>query len=169
MEYKTKSWRSRAWLLLLVPLFVGACGAGQVHFKRSYEVANTFESFQLMPGHRYYYNGLPYRPDAVVGIRDDYSLKSPYWHAVTLDDRKLRHMVGEMLNNPGAEYNTEPNGAYIFNDQGESMGVWYSVWALPVATFSSNTEFSISQPTTTFPRSNRDPEERGFPFFYRRP
>lgn len=169
MISKSKIWRSFAWLMSLQLLFIGACAAGPVHFRRSYTVANEFENYQLLPGYQYYYNGLPYSPDAVVAIRKGYTLKSPHWHPVKLDARKLGHMVAEMLNNPGAEYNTDPNGAYILNNQGDKIGVWYSVWALPLVTFTSKTELSISQPMTIFPYSNRDPERSGFPFLFRGP
>ena len=169
MVSKSTTWRSSAWLLLVAPVFIGACVAGHVHFRRSYTVAQTFESFQLMSGYRYYYNGTPYSTEAVVGIREGYTLKSPHWHAVALDEQRLRHMVEKMLSNPGAEYNTDPNGAYILDDHGETVGIWYSVWELPIVTFTSETELSISQPMAIYPRSNRDPERKGFPLFFRGP
>lgn len=83
-----------------------------------------------------------------------------------MDEKKLRRFVDIMLNHPGSEYNMEPNGAYIFDDKGKKIGVWYSVWMLPQLTFLSDTEFAISRPMTVFPLSNRDPEERIFPPFF---
>jgi hypothetical protein len=151
-----------ASLFLMCCMILLACAAGPSHFRRSYDVSRTFEDSQPISGHQYYYNGLPSSPDAVVAIRKGYTLNSPHWHATDMDDKKLRHMVDEMLNNPGAEYNTEPNGAYIYNDRGDVIGAWYSVWRLPLLKFNSEKEFSISQPMATFPRSNRDPEERFF-------
>lgn len=147
---------------ILFLLCLMACGAGGAHFRRSYDVSTTFENFQLIDRYQYYYNGRPSTPDAVVGIEKGYVLKSPHWHAVDLSGKRLRPMVEDMLNNPGSEHNTEPNGAYINNDNGDVIGVWYSVWRLPVLTFRSESEFSISQPVADFPRSNRDPEERHF-------
>lgn len=155
-------------LLLMCCLFLLACGAGPSHFRRSYDVSKAFEGSQLIAGYQYYLNGLPYSPDAVVAIRQGYTLKSPHWHAIDMDEKKIRRIVDEMLNNPGAEYNTEPNGAYILNDSGDVIGVWYSVWQLPLLSFKSENEFVISQPMTIFPRSNRDPEERIFYPFIRR-
>jgi hypothetical protein len=136
-----------------------ACATGPVHFRRSYDVSDTFENAQLLSRHQYYYNGVPYSINAVVAIQKEYTLTSPHWHAVEMERASLRHMVDRMLNHPGSEYNTDPNGAYIFNDHGQVIGAWYSVWALPMLTFISDTEFTISQPMTVFPLSNRDPEE----------
>lgn len=137
-----------------------ACATGPVHFRRSYDVSHTFENAQLLSGHQYYYNGVPYSINAVVAIKKGYTLTSPHWHVVEMERAKLRRMVDGMLNHPGSEYNTDPNGAYIFNDSGQVIGVWYSVWVLPELTFISDTAFTISQPMTVFPLSNRDPEER---------
>lgn len=160
MERKTKKIRLCAWFSLLFLLFFWACALGPSHFRRSYDVSNTFEDFKLISQYQYYYNGLSSSPDAVVGIKPGYTLNSPHWHVVDLDAKRLRQMVEGMLNNPGSEYNTEPNGAYISNDKGDVVGIWYSVWKLPLATFTSDNEFSISQPVADFPRSNKDPEER---------
>jgi hypothetical protein len=144
--------------LIALHLFLLACATGSVHFRRSYDVSDAFENAQLLSGHQYYYNGVPYSINAVVAIQEGYTLTSPHWQAVEMERAKLRHMVGGMLNHPGSEYNTDPNGAQILNDHGEVIGVWYSVWALPMLTFISDTEFTISQPMTVFPLSNRDPE-----------
>lgn len=154
--------RPFARLSLLFLFFLMACGIGPSHFTRSYDVSDTFENFKLIDRYQYYFNGLPSNPDAVVGIEQGYELKSSHWHPVDLDDRRLRHMVEGMLNNPGAEYNTEPNGAYIYNHKREVIGIWYSVWRLPLVTFMSESEFAISHPVADFPRSNKDPEDRFF-------
>lgn len=146
--------------MMALPMILMACATGPAHFKRNYDVADTFQNYRLLSGYQYYYNGNESSPIAVVGIQKGYSLTSPIWHAVEMDRSKLRRMVNNMLNTPGSEYNIDPNGAEIFNDDGKVIGVWYSVWAFPILTFKSDTEFAISQPMTVFPLSNREPEER---------
>jgi hypothetical protein len=138
------------------------CTSGPVHFKRNYNVSDTFENYQLLNGYQYYLNGLEHSPTAVVGIKKGYVLTSPHWKAVKMERSRLRDLVNRMLNTPGSEYNTDPNGANILNDLGQVIGVWYAVWALPVLTFRSDTEIAISQPMRTFPISNKDPENRLF-------
>jgi hypothetical protein len=150
-----------AMLIALHMAFLG-CASGPAHFKRNYDVADTFETYQLLDGYQYYLNGLEHSPTAIVGIKKGYALTSPHWHAVKMERARLRNLVNRMLNTPGSEYNIDPNGAEILNDLGEVIGAWYSVWAFPVLTFRSDTEFAISQPMRTFPLSNRDPENRFF-------
>ncbi len=146
--------------MMALPIILLACATGPAHFRRNFDVTDTFENYQLLSGYQYYYNGLEASPIAVVGIQKGYSLASPIWHAVEMDRAKLRRMVNNMLNTPDSEYNIDPNGADIFNDDGKVIGVWYSVWAFPILTFKSDTEFAISQPMTVFPLSNRHAEER---------
>ena len=153
-------------LILSATALTAGCAMGISHFDRSVSVSDTFENYRPLPDHQYYYNGLPYSPDAVVAIRKGYTLNSPYWHATDATEQKLRQWIREMLNNPGAEYNLDPNGANIFNDKGEIIGAWYSVWDFPLLKFISPTEFSISNPMTVFPPSNADPEKSTFPPFF---
>lgn len=152
----------RLLILMAVSLFAG-CAAGLSHFERSVSLSNTFEKFKLLPDHQYYYNGLPYSPTAVVAVRKGYTLTSPHWHATEATEQKLRQWIQEMLNIPGSEYNMDPNGAYIFNDKGERIGAWYSVWDFPVLKFISATEFSISNPMTLWPPGHADPEGDNLP------
>ncbi len=161
MRLKSFGWKAFTMLCALAPVLFGACAFGPPHFKRSYNVAETFENYKVMPGYRYYFSGHPHSLNAVVAIEKEYRLTSPHWQETEMDEKKLRHMVDTILNHPGSEYNTEPNGAYILDDQGKHIGVWYSVWMLPQLSFLSDTEFAISRPMTVFPHTNRDPEEWG--------
>ena len=119
-------------------------------------MADTFEKYELIPGYLYYISGGDSKPLAIVGLADGYSLSSPDWRPVEPDSDQMRQWVDRMLEQPGAEYNTEPNGARILDPQGNPIGVWYSVWATPILKFQSGTEVAISRPMTIFPSSNRN-------------
>lgn len=139
--------------ILVLPL-IFSCMTGRSHFDRSYDVSDKFENYQVLTGYQYYRNGHHHSPDAVVGVRKGYTLNSPIWHPVSMDEKMMRSLIDRMLNNPCAEYNSEPNGSRIYNDRGDLVGVYYSVWTLPLITFMSDTEFSISQPMAVFSSSN---------------
>ena len=145
-------------LILSTVAMVAACASGFSHFERRVSVSNIFENFELLPDHQYYYNGLPYSPNAVVAVRAGYTLSSPYWHAAEPTQRELRQWMQEMLNVPGAEFNLDPNGALILNDKGERIGVWYSVWDVPVLKFISATEFYIPNLMTIWPPGHTYPD-----------
>lgn len=149
--------------LLLAPVLTVACTVGPVHFQRSYDVSQTFENYKVLPDHQYYYYGETYSPEAVVAIQKGYTLNSPHWKALEMDERKLRDMLFEMTSFPGAEYKLVNNGAYIFNDNGETIGFWYSIWKLPVLTFVSDTEFTISKVMPVLPYPPGDSDDATFP------
>lgn len=146
---------------------VSGCAAGFSHFERSVTVSETYENYDILPDHQYYYNGLPYSPDAVVAVKKGYTLNSPYWHASDVNKQKLSQWIQEMRNIPGSEYNLDPNGAYIFNEKGEQIGQWYSVWDFPVLKFISATEFYLPNLMTLWPPGHADPEDRMFPSIFR--
>lgn len=144
---------SALWALAFM-LSVGCTMSGP-YFSRSFEVADEFEEGRLIENYSYYHFGRPHSPDALVAIRKDYTLTSPKWQPITVDERQLKEWVERMLNNPGAEYNSFPNGADIVNDEGEVFGAWYSVWQLPVLKFTGQKTFTISDPVAVFPMDNR--------------
>ncbi|MGD8834369.1 MAG: hypothetical protein PVJ84_11665 [Desulfobacteraceae bacterium] len=137
------------------------CSSGPAHFQRRVSASNTFERFNVLPHHQYYYFGRPDALLAVVAIDKGHRLNSPNWTATDMDEQTLKSMVGKMRNQPGAEYNIDPNGAYILDDDGETIGLWYSVWRLPLLRFTGEKEFTISDPHTIFPINNREPDGDG--------
>ncbi len=138
-------------------IFLAGCMAGSAHFKRAVSASESFENYQLMPAYTYYYSGHSAKPVAIIGMKNDYKVASDTWIAVKLDEKKLRTWIDRMIMQPGAEYNTEPNGAYILDDSGESIGIWYSVYDLPQLTHVSDKVVAISRPNTIFPYSNPNP------------
>jgi hypothetical protein len=143
--------------LLSAALVLSGCSTGTVHFNRKVSASKIFERYRVLPDHHYYGFGRPHAPVALVAIRNGYRLDSPNWKALDMSEAALKSWVRRMLNQPGSEFNTEPNGAYIYNDSGKVIGVWYSVWVLPILRFTSETTFLISDPVTAFPSSNTEP------------
>ena len=144
---------------LLLTSSLLACATGQVHFMRSWDVSRTFESFKIVPGYNYYYNGLASSPSAIVGIDKNYELDSPYWHSMKIDEKKLRDIIGEIQNTPGVVPDRlDAQGAKIFNNHGKVIGIWYSAWELPTITFSTDKKFYMSQPWFQIPGPNQEPD-----------
>jgi hypothetical protein len=140
-----------------------ACASGGSHFKRAVSVADAFEQYKLIPDYQYYISGRDDKPIAIVALREDYKLTSPHWRKVEPDREQLRKWVERMRMQPGAEFNMEPNGARVLDQQGNPIGAWYSVWATPLLNFESEKEIIISQPMTIFPSSNRNRGNDGEP------
>ncbi len=141
-----KNYNRRLVLTVAMVAISAGCSFGVSHFDRSYDVANAFEQYELLPDHQYYYFGHPHSPDAVVGIRKGWTFQTTSWKPLEADQEKLKDIIQRMLNMPGSEYNQLPNGAYIYNDQKEPIGVWYSIWVFPILRFTDQRTFTISDP-----------------------
>ena len=105
-------------VITLAVVFLMGRAAGTSHFMRRNSASSLFTSYQMLPGYSYYISGHPFKPTAIVGLQTEYQLDSPHWRAVNLDVAQLRTWVNRMQEQPGAEYNVEPNGAYIVDNQG---------------------------------------------------
>jgi hypothetical protein len=140
---------------IAVTTILSGCATGPIHFQRKQSATEPFEQPRVLAGHQYHAFGHPQKPLALVAIQSDYRLVSPKWSPIAVDPQVIGGFVSKMRNQPGSEYNTEPNGALILNDSGETIGYWYSVWALPLLRFTAEREFTISDPATRFPTTNR--------------
>lgn len=153
--------------IIAATITLSGCVAGPIHFQRKVSASEPFEQPRVLTGHQYHAFGHPQKPLALVAIQNDYRLASPKWKPIDVDPQMIGTFVSRMLNQPGAEYNMFPNGAYILNDNGETIGYWYSVWALPVLRFTAEKEFTISDPVTRFPLYNNESKLDGDPIFDR--
>lgn len=153
--------------LIASATILSGCAMGPVHFQRKLSASEPFEQPQVLAGHQYHAFGHPQKPLALVAIQNGYRLVSPKWTPIEVDPQVIGKFVSRMLNQPGSEYNQFPNGALILNDSGETIGYWYSVWALPVLRFTAEKEFTISDPVTRFPLYNNESRLDGDPIFDR--
>jgi hypothetical protein len=140
--------------IIAATITLSGCVAGPIHFQRKVSASEPFEQPRVLTGHQYHAFGHPQKPLALVAIQSDYRLVSPKWAPIEVNPQVIGKLVSKMRNQPGSEYNTEPNGAYILNDSGETIGYWYSVWALPQLRFTAEKEFTISDPATRYPTTN---------------
>jgi hypothetical protein len=140
--------------LIAATTTLSGCVTGPIHFQRKVSASEPFEQARVLNGHQYHAFGRPHAPLALVAIQSDYRLVSPKWAPIEVNPQVIGNLVSKMRNQPGSEYNTEPNGAYILNDSGEAIGYWYSVWALPLLRFTAEREFTISDPATRYPTTN---------------
>ena len=145
-----------AILLSAAVVALTGCATGTYHWNRAESATQTFMTAKIDTGYQYYISGHDFKPVAIVGIKKDYTLEKGDWQKVDVDSTRMRLWVERMLAQPGAEYNIEPNGAYILDNNGNAVGVWFSVFALPQVTFTSETSLAITRPMTVFPWSNRN-------------
>jgi len=98
------------------------CASNYGGLKGSDEITEIFETNQILPDHRYYYNGFEAVPYAIVGIHNDYVLTSSAWKIINLTPEILNTLAFRMQ----AAYSPLPRGAWINGPDGQRLGIWYS-------------------------------------------
>jgi hypothetical protein len=116
-----------ALILAVLPVFSEALEIPVLNLKygsleRSQEVTKIFETFQILPNHKYYTHGWGTVPYAIIAIQDKFKLRPGLWKEVDVTVPLLRSWIAQMDN----VYEYPPYGSRILDDQGNQIGVWYS-------------------------------------------
>jgi len=95
--------------------------------RRSSEVTRQFETYSPVPAYHYYHSGWSNNPYAIVAIDPQYTLIDRLWTPFTPDGATLKNLMNALYE----DYNLYPYGAYIVDQRGNRIGLWYSAiqWA----------------------------------------
>jgi len=132
----------------LLAAIAGCATSAAGRFERSADVVQSFMSFQVLPGYRYYTVGPGEAPDAILGIKSEYTLKSDLWKERDMTPDLLKKYVTTMNNLFSAEA-AGLVGAAILDEGGEQVGVWYSAAAATQVYEISDTEVAVDPPDPT--------------------
>ena len=91
------------------------------------EAKAVFESYQVMEGYNYYFNGPQGRPTAILAIRKEYELVNPEWIEIEATSDQLKKWVDWYDQSFGRRTQYYPNGFRIKSHTGEDIGMWYSI------------------------------------------
>jgi hypothetical protein len=89
------------------------------------EVKRSFESYQVLPNHNYYYYGTSSSPAAIVGIEENYELNLTMWVKLDTESDNYRRLI-DIVSIQGAGRTVHPWGFRILDKAGNYVGVWYS-------------------------------------------
>ena len=89
------------------------------------EVTQSFETYQILPNHKYYYRGTYSRPLAIVGINETYTLNSKLWIPIDPTSKDFRLLI-DRIALQGTGSTTAPWGFVILDHSDRDLGVWYS-------------------------------------------
>ena len=91
----------------------------------SREATDEWHSYEILPNYHYYYAGPDSQPNYIIGIDDQYALRSKLWKPVDLTPEMLEKWINYLR--PRVGYSQKPYGAYIIDPTGKRIGLWYSV------------------------------------------
>jgi len=107
---------------LMVLVFAGCSTPIAGRLQSSEEVTNVFKRNQILPNHQYYVSGFQRIPYAIIGVDNNYQLRSSRWKPIDMDSTALNQLIYRMEH----VYSLNPRGAWILDHEGQRLGVWYS-------------------------------------------
>ena len=110
------------WLGML--LILGCSSGSYARLKVSRDVVRDFETYQVFPGHRYFYLKQENAPYALIALRDGYTISSMSWYELDTDSDGFATTVDFARNVALEQF--FPIGVIILSPQGDQIGYWYS-------------------------------------------
>jgi len=116
--------------------------------KSNPEVKQSFESYQILPNHKYYYRGVKSRPTVIVGINENYELNLKMWVQIDPESEDFRLII-DRVSLQGMGGTVEPWGFRILDAAGNDVGVWYSALSNAAVQINENRQITNLQPSRT--------------------
>ena len=145
-------------IVLLIILF--GCAGNYGRLVRDAEVNKIFKSYQILPGHRYYFSGPDGRPDAIMGIHPNYTLETTQWTEMDLTEEKLKKLIDWINFHHRDNTRHYPDGFLIQDHDGRRVGIWYSIWDWTAVMVEADKRVKIFPPGMEEPFGNGDDRRR---------
>lgn len=128
---------------LLIAGVLTGCASGYGRLQHTDEVTQMFRSGDLPQDYVYYYNGRDHIPYAIIGVSPDYRHTSDHWRQVDPKSAEFRYMVEHLWQPYGYHY---PSGAYILDDSGKRIGIWWARYYYTTVALGENNEVTVYSP-----------------------
>ncbi len=111
------------------------------------DITQSFETYQVLPKHKYYYRGASSNPRVIIGISENYELNLPMWPPIDTDSDDFRRLI-DIVSLQGMGKNITPWGFNILDHNGDYVGVWYSAINNAAVEISENRQIINLKPGT---------------------
>jgi hypothetical protein len=139
---------------IILTALSGCSMANYGKLKSNKEATQAFESYQILPDHKYYYRGTYSRPIAIAGIKEDYRLNSRLWVEIDLKSKDFRTLI-DKVSLQGSGSTTHPWGFIILDHSGREVGVWYSAIRAAAVEINENGQIVNLSPLRTVSTGNQ--------------
>ena len=133
---------------MILIAFIACSTSNYGKLKSNPEVTQTFESYHILPNHKYYYRGSYNSPLAIVGINENYELNSKLWVEIDPQSKDFRALINK-VSLQGTGSTTQPWGFMILDHGGNDVGVWYSAIRQATVKINENNQIVILSPIPT--------------------
>lgn len=142
-------------ICFIILIILSGCSMSNYgQLKSNKEATQAFESYQILPDHKYYYRGTYSRPIAVVGIKEDYVLNSKLWVEIDPKTKDFRTLI-DRVSLQGSGSTTNPWGFTILDHSGKDVGVWYSAIRAAAVEINENGQIVNLSPLRTVSKGNQ--------------
>lgn len=158
MSKKKNSCSALIWLHICLILIFNVASANALEFpsikslglpsfkygklKRDRDVNQIFQTYQILPDHKYYTTGREKIPYAIIGVQADYVLRPGLWREIDLTTQLLRSWISQMNN----IYGYPPYGSVILDNNGNRIGIWFSSKQWTTVIIEEKNEIAILAP-----------------------
>ena len=118
------------------------------------EIKQSFETYQILPNHKYYFRGAKSRPTVIVGINESYELNLKMWVQIDTESEDFRTII-DRVSLQGMGRAVEPWGFRILDPVGNDVGVWYSALSNAAVQINENRQITNLQPSRTVAMGNQ--------------
>ena len=109
-------------VLMMAALSVGCGSPIYGRLQSSHEVTQMFKDNQVLSDHQYYLSGFQRVPTGIVGIGNNYKLRSTSWKPINMTPTLMNQLAYRMTH----VFSLDPRGAWILDQDGNRVGIWYS-------------------------------------------
>jgi len=137
--------------VLTLIMLAGYASAANIYgtLDRDRDLDNMFRNYEVLQDHNYYVSGGYARPNAILLIHKDYELDNPgnLWVQFPyVDYNQMRKWVYVISSEQDADRSGGYYAAYILDQKGKRVGVWYSVEVFATVKFLEGNKILVYTP-----------------------
>ena len=133
---------------LILLTFSGCTASNYGKLRSNKEATKSFESYQALPNHKYFYRGPKSKPTVIVGIHDNYELNLKLWVQIDTESEDFRKLI-DIVSLQGMSVAVAPWGFNILDKDDNYVGVWYSAISGAAVVINENRQITNLQPSRT--------------------
>jgi hypothetical protein len=136
---------------ILALFLVTGCATGGIYgtLDRDRDLDNSFRNYEVLTDHNYYTSGGYDVPNAILLIHKDYELDNSgnLWKAIpNVDYNQMRKWVSVISSEQDFNRTGDYYAAYILDQNGKRVGVWYSVEIFATVKFLGGNKIFVYTP-----------------------
>ena len=136
---------------LMLFLLAGCAAAGDIYgtLDRDRNLDNKFLNYEVLQDYNYFTTGGYYKPNVILLINKDYKLDNPgnLWIPIPyVDYDQMRKWISIISSDQDFTRTDNYYAAYILDQNGQRVGVWYSVETFATVKFLKGNKILVYTP-----------------------